>query len=171
MIVIGSGQNVEGWQFFGNYARHETPMICWGASKQDLVSLKSDNEVAAVSVGFDHTGRPPRFELHVRVPARLKARIGGRGSAEVRGVAGLDLAEFRGELTLNVTREQFRDLAQFLRNQLGYTYLPFMNDLFGSRPLAIWSWAPPLVLSIVIFLAVEALKAVRRRGDAFIVGS
>jgi magnesium-transporting ATPase (P-type) len=55
--------------------------------------------------------------------------------------------------------------------QLGYTYLPFMNDLFGSRPLAIWSWAPPLVLSIVIFLAVEALKAVRRRGDAFIVGS
>ena len=27
------------------------------------------------------------------------------------------------------------------------------------------------VLSIVIFLAVEALKAVRRRGDAFMVGS
>ena len=49
--------------------------------------------------------------------------------------------------------------------QLIYTYVPFMNDLFGSRPLAIWSWAVPLVLSVVIFLAVEVLKAVRRRGD------
>lgn len=43
LIVIGSGQNVEGWQFFGEYARHNTPMICWGASKQNLISIKSDN--------------------------------------------------------------------------------------------------------------------------------
>lgn len=43
LIVIGSGQNVEGWQFFGDYAKHNTPMICWGASKQDLLSIKSDN--------------------------------------------------------------------------------------------------------------------------------
>ncbi len=49
--------------------------------------------------------------------------------------------------------------------QLVYTYVPFMNDLFGSRPLAIWSWGLPLLLSIVIFLAVELLKVVRRRGD------
>ena len=33
LIVIGSGQNVEGWQFFGDYAKHNTPMICWGASE------------------------------------------------------------------------------------------------------------------------------------------
>jgi NADH-quinone oxidoreductase subunit C len=31
--------------------------------------------------------------------------------------------EFRGELSLTVTREQFRALAEFLRNDLGYTYL------------------------------------------------
>lgn len=43
LIVIGSGQNIEGWQYFGEYARHKTPMICWGASKQDLISIKSDN--------------------------------------------------------------------------------------------------------------------------------
>lgn len=43
LIVIGSGQNVEGWRFFGDYAKHKTPMICWGASKQDLISIKSDN--------------------------------------------------------------------------------------------------------------------------------
>ena len=49
--------------------------------------------------------------------------------------------------------------------QLIYTYVPFMNDLFGSRPLAISSWALPLVLSIGVFLAVEVLKAVRRRGE------
>jgi hypothetical protein len=63
------------------------------------VALASDDEAATVKIGFDHAGRPPRFELHVKVPARMTARIGGRGSAEVRGVAGLDLAEFRGELT------------------------------------------------------------------------
>ena len=43
LIVIGSGQNIEGWQFFGEYAKHKTPMICWGASKEDLISIKSDN--------------------------------------------------------------------------------------------------------------------------------
>jgi magnesium-transporting ATPase (P-type) len=50
--------------------------------------------------------------------------------------------------------------------QLIYTYVPFMNDLFGSRPLAVGSWGPPIALSIVIFLAVEVLKALRRRGRA-----
>jgi hypothetical protein len=49
--------------------------------------------------------------------------------------------------------------------QLVYTYAPFMHDLFGSRPLAAGSWVLPLGLSIVVFLAVELLKLVRRRGD------
>jgi len=49
--------------------------------------------------------------------------------------------------------------------QLIYTYVPFMNDLFGSRPLDAAGWVLPLVLSIVIFAAVEALKAVRRAND------
>jgi DNA-binding LacI/PurR family transcriptional regulator len=53
LIVIGSGQNVEGWQFFGDYARHGTPMICWGASKQDLISIKSDN-VQGTRLAIDH---------------------------------------------------------------------------------------------------------------------
>jgi DNA-binding LacI/PurR family transcriptional regulator len=47
LIVIGSGQNVEGWEFFGDFAKHRTPMICWGASMQDLVSIQSDNEQGA----------------------------------------------------------------------------------------------------------------------------
>ena len=53
LIVIGSGQNVEGWQFFGEYARRETPMICWGASKEDLISVKSDN-VQGARLAIDH---------------------------------------------------------------------------------------------------------------------
>lgn len=52
LIVIGSGQNVEGWQFFGEYSRHQTPMICWGASKEDLISIKSDNvQGAKLAIG------------------------------------------------------------------------------------------------------------------------
>jgi magnesium-transporting ATPase (P-type) len=46
--------------------------------------------------------------------------------------------------------------------QLIYTYVPFMNVLFESRPLAATAWILPIVVSIGIFLAVEALKAVVR---------
>ncbi len=53
LIVIGSGQNIEGWQFFGDYAKHNTPMICWGASEQALVSIKSDNDQGA-RLALDH---------------------------------------------------------------------------------------------------------------------
>src|SRR5690606_11492395 len=47
--------------------------------------------------------------------------------------------------------------------QLVYTYAPVMNDLFDSRPLALTSWLLPLGLSVVLFLAIELLKLVRRR--------
>ncbi len=53
LIVIGSGQNLEGWHFFGEYARHQTPMICWGASKEDLISIKSDN-VQGARLAIEH---------------------------------------------------------------------------------------------------------------------
>lgn len=50
--------------------------------------------------------------------------------------------------------------------QLIYTYVPFMNVLFESRPLAAASWILPIVVSIGIFLAVEALKALLRARSA-----
>jgi magnesium-transporting ATPase (P-type) len=51
--------------------------------------------------------------------------------------------------------------------QLIYTYVPFMNVLFDSRPLDAASWILPIVVSIGIFLAVEVLKAVlRARGTS-----
>ena len=49
--------------------------------------------------------------------------------------------------------------------QLIYTYVPFMNVLFESRPLDAASWILPLAVSVVVFFAVEALKAaLRARG-------
>jgi len=46
--------------------------------------------------------------------------------------------------------------------QLIYTYVPFMNVLFESRPVPATSWILPIAASIGVFLAVEALKAVLR---------
>ena len=53
LIVIGSGQNTEGWQFFSDYAKHKTPMICWGAGNRNLVSIKSDN-IQGTRFAIDH---------------------------------------------------------------------------------------------------------------------
>lgn len=57
--------------------------------------------------------------------------------------------------------------------QLVYTYVPFMNALFGSEPLSIGGWLLPIAFSVGIFLAVEVLKALRRTGDrdAMVVNS
>lgn len=49
--------------------------------------------------------------------------------------------------------------------QLGITYLPFMNDLFGTVALKAGDWVYPFVLGAVVFLLVEVEKAVvRKRG-------
>ena len=43
LIVIGSGQNVAGWEFFAAEAERETPMICWGNDSPGFLSIRSDN--------------------------------------------------------------------------------------------------------------------------------
>jgi DNA-binding LacI/PurR family transcriptional regulator len=53
LIVIGSGQNVEGWRFFADQAVRQVPMVCWGASRENLISIKSDNEQGA-QLAIDH---------------------------------------------------------------------------------------------------------------------
>ena len=52
--------------------------------------------------------------------------------------------------------------AALLVLQLLYTYVPFLNDLFGSGPLPLQGWVAPIVFSVVIFFAVEILKSLRR---------
>jgi DNA-binding LacI/PurR family transcriptional regulator len=53
LIVIGSGQNLDGWAYFGQQVKHGAPMLCWGASKEDLLSLGSDN-VAGARLAIGH---------------------------------------------------------------------------------------------------------------------
>jgi len=49
--------------------------------------------------------------------------------------------------------------------QLGFTYLPFMNELFGTVPIGIDIWAVAMALGAVIFLLVEGEKWLwRKRG-------
>lgn len=72
LIVIGSGQNVEGWQFFSDFAQHQSPMVCWGASDPALVSIRSDN-LAGAHLAVRHL---------VDKGCRKIAYIGPSGSAQ-----------------------------------------------------------------------------------------
>jgi magnesium-transporting ATPase (P-type) len=49
--------------------------------------------------------------------------------------------------------------------QLGFTYLPFMNDLFGTVPIGLDIWVVAVALGAGVFLLVEAEKWLwRKRG-------
>lgn len=50
--------------------------------------------------------------------------------------------------------------------QLMVTYLPFMNQIFGTVPLGISGWFWPILLGLIIFALVEVEKMVMRRRDA-----
>jgi len=47
--------------------------------------------------------------------------------------------------------------------QLVFTYAPFMHDWFDSGPIGVRDWAITLVGAVLVFLVVEASKAVLRR--------
>ena len=71
----------------------------------------------------------------------------------------------RSSLTLDVLRGNravWWSALALIVLQLIYTYVPFMNTLFDSRPLDAVAWLLPLALSIVIFFVVEALKTMLR---------
>ncbi len=69
--------------------------------KAFLVQVANAGPVATARVVLPEGGRRPRYEVHIVLPRTLKVQLAGRGggSAEVRGVAGLHLDEYRGELT------------------------------------------------------------------------
>ncbi|MEH3089727.1 MAG: HAD-IC family P-type ATPase [Microbacterium arborescens] len=70
----------------------------------------------------------------------------------------------RSSLTLDVLRGNpviWWSAGALVVLQLVYTYVPFMNALFESRPLAPVAWLLPLGFALVIFFAVEGLKALR----------
>ncbi|MFC8681647.1 cation-translocating P-type ATPase [Microbacterium ureisolvens] len=82
----------------------------------------------------------------------------------------------RSSLTLDVLRGNravWWSALALVVLQLVYTYAPFMNVLFDSRPLGPGDWIVPIGASIGIFLAVELLKAVlrARSSSSLAVGS
>lgn len=50
--------------------------------------------------------------------------------------------------------------------QLGWTYVPFMHTIFGSRALPSGYWGIILVASVVLFLVIEMEKLILRRWHA-----
>ncbi|MCD7972651.1 MAG: cation-transporting P-type ATPase [Candidatus Azobacteroides sp.] len=42
--------------------------------------------------------------------------------------------------------------------QLAITYLPFMNNVFGTQPMELSEWYPTIILSLIIFIIVEIEK-------------
>jgi magnesium-transporting ATPase (P-type) len=47
--------------------------------------------------------------------------------------------------------------------QLAFTYVPFMNTLFGSAPIGVLPWVKIIAASLVAYLIVEAEKKIRNR--------
>ncbi len=50
--------------------------------------------------------------------------------------------------------------------QLAFTYVPFMNTLFGSAPIGILPWVKIIAASLVAYLIIEAEKKIRNRQAA-----
>ena len=63
------------------------------------LEVDTDGSTATLSLHSRGEGNRPRYDVRVEVPKRLKLRLAGRGTAEVSGIAGLELDEYRGELT------------------------------------------------------------------------
>jgi len=72
----------------------------------------------------------------------------------------------RSSITLDVLRGNpviWLSAGALLVLQLLYTYVPFLNTLFDSRPLSPQAWLLPIGFAIVVFFAVEGLKLLRAR--------
>lgn len=91
----------------GDDVRLSTTLTLRGLDDQDLdrqaegvaIALVADGPVIALDVRSGEGGRQPEQSLTLEVPRRLRLELGGRGVADVRGIAGLDLDDFRGDVT------------------------------------------------------------------------
>lgn len=71
----------------------------------------------------------------------------------------------RSSLTLGVLRGNralWVAAGSFLAFQLLFTYAPFMHVAFQSTPIGLREWGLAVAFAVVVFLAVEAMKAVTR---------
>ena len=49
--------------------------------------------------------------------------------------------------------------------QIAFTYLPFMNEVFGSAPLPLSAWWPVIALGALISLVIGAVKWLENQWD------
>jgi len=70
---------------------------------------------------------------------------------------------FRG---LRATPQVWAAVSAVLILQLPFTYLPVMQDLFGTEGLSLLDWSRMFALGAVVFLLVEAEKAIARKRAA-----
>lgn len=81
----------------------------------------------------------------------------------------LYLFNCRSEKGFAFNREFFSNKAAFLVSgiliavQLAVTYVPFMNILLGTAPLALEYWMWPLAIGLIVFVMVELEKWVARK--------
>ncbi|MGA1145412.1 MAG: HAD-IC family P-type ATPase [Candidatus Nanopelagicales bacterium] len=50
--------------------------------------------------------------------------------------------------------------------QIGFTYLPFMNEVFGSAPLPLTAWWPVVALAVTLSLVIGAVKWLENRASS-----
>jgi Ca2+-transporting ATPase len=56
----------------------------------------------------------------------------------------------------------YAGIAALLLLQLGFVYLPFMNEVFGSAPLALDAWLAAALVSAVVLPVISLEKRVRQ---------
>ncbi len=75
----------------------------------------------------------------------------------------------RSELGFAFNKDFFRNKAVFLVAgilivlQLGLTYIPFMNTVFQTTPLAFSQWTIPILMGLFVFVVVEMEKSISRK--------
>ena len=133
LIVIGSGQNVEGWQFFGDYAKHKTPMICWGASMQDLVTINSDN-AQGVTLAVEYLlSKNCRSIAYIGPANSEQPQFQDRLTAYKHVMAAKNLPAICPPLPENAVREEqgYEAVRALIRDNIGFDGLFCANDFIA----------------------------------------
>lgn len=92
----------------GEEVRLTTTVTLRGLDEADLtrqeaelaVTLTAEAERIGLDLQLTHSGRRPDQTMRLEMPRRLSLELGGGGVADIEGVAGLALDDFRGDVTV-----------------------------------------------------------------------
>lgn len=97
LLITGSGRAT---------AAASLEATLYGVDEADLdqqaetLQLTSDVTDGALVLGtaWRDIGARPDYALTLRIPSALRVRVGGRGTVDVSGTAGIDLVDYRGDV-------------------------------------------------------------------------